>query len=100
MEFLQGNWFSLLCVGVYVVTELIRRGRKDEKMDQVIEKLDSFDEKLDDVVRNFNDHVETYNTHVANPDIHVNLNLRQMLDSKFELLHTAVRGVKETLDKM
>jgi hypothetical protein len=100
MEFLQGNWFSILTVIVIAGGWLATRAKREEKMDQVIKTMDSLDEKLDKFVVSFDDHVETYNKHVADADLHVNRNLRELLDTRFRELHTSVGLIQRTLDKM
>lgn len=100
MDFLQGNWFSILTVIVIVGGWLTTRAKREEKMDQVIKAVDGLDEKLDKFVVSFDDHVDTYNKHVADADLHVNRNLRELLDTRFRELHTSVGLIQRTLDKM
>jgi hypothetical protein len=100
MEFLQGNWFSILTVLVIVGGWFATRAKRDEKMDQVIKTVDGLDEMLDKLVISFDEHVDTYNKHVADADLHVNRNLRELLDTRFRELHTSVGLIQKTLDKM
>jgi hypothetical protein len=100
MEFLQGNWFSILTVIVIAGGWLATRAKREEKMDQVIKSMEGLDEKMDKFVESFDEHVETYNRHVADADLHVNRNLRELLDTRFRELHTSVGLIQRTLDKM
>jgi hypothetical protein len=88
MDFLQGNWFSLLCVAVYVVAELIKRGRKDQKAAGVSKKVDelavSFVKSMDTLSASFAAHERKFNDHVANSDIHVTDMLLELLKERHD----------------
>lgn len=118
MEFLQGNWFSILAVLAYAIGRLITWGRRDAKQDQTAAAVEKFEEKfdlavesmetkIDQAVTKFDEHVEAFNRHVGDPDIHVNRNLRDLFDSRFKLIEEIQRNTRidvgrlqKTLDDM
>jgi hypothetical protein len=111
MEFLQGNWFSILAVAAYVVTELVKRGKKDQKMDGVSEKLDTFVKdvmtSVQSLATSFAAHERRFNEHVANSDIHVTEMLLELLKERhdynkneFSNTRTDIQRVESMLSSM
>lgn len=99
MDFLQGNWFSLLTVISVGVGYLWRRGKRDGKMDEVISKVDGFEKvieskikqsadgvsnKIDQVTMALASHERKFNDHVANKDIHVTDMLLELLKERHD----------------
>jgi hypothetical protein len=100
MDFLQANWFQILTLAIFVGGWLISKGKRDEQMKQLIDAVKKIDEKQDETETDLAAHVQTFNTHVADPDLHVNRNLRELLDNRFRELHSSVGMIQKTLDKM
>lgn len=76
MDFLTANWFSLLMLAILVMDRAITRGKRDEKMQQVIDKVEEIETVLDEAVKRFNEHC-------TNPDIHINQILMRLFDERF-----------------
>jgi adenosine deaminase len=100
MEFLQANWFSFLMLAVLVIDRAWTRGKRDEKMQQVIDKVSEIETKLDTASENFNKHCQ-------DPDIHINKILLKLFDERFEAIkkdvgegRTDIQRVETMLQKM
>src|SRR5689334_21578571 len=86
MEFLQGNWFSILLVAVYVAERLITWAKQGERMEQMIKKVTDVEEKIDEAARTFGEHVDSFNQHVSDSSIHVTDMFQQLLHERNEYM--------------
>jgi hypothetical protein len=79
MEFLQGNWFSLLLVAAYIGERIITWAKRDAKFDRVIEKMAEADIKMERAIK-------TIDSHIADPNVHVNAILLKLFDERFDYM--------------
>lgn len=100
MEFLQNNWFSFLMLFILVMDRVWNRGKRDEKMQQVIDKVDELEGTLDSAVSQIS-------THIADPNIHITATLTELTRERNEYLKKEmtdarrdIRRIEDMLNKM
>lgn len=84
MEFLQGNWFSILTVAVIAAGWFITRGRREGKMDEVITKVDGLDKKFDKASEAFDAHEKRFNDHIGDSNMHITPTLLDLFKERHE----------------
>lgn len=65
-----------------IIDKAVTRGKRDEKMQQVIDKVDELEQRFDAAV-------EGFNKHCSNPDIHINQILLKLFDERFDTIRLA-----------
>jgi hypothetical protein len=95
MEFLQGNWFSILVIGAYVIERVVTWAKKDAQAESLAKKVEdsdgkmtaavkAIDVKMDEYLEAMSEHIKAFNLHVADTDMHITPMLIELLKERHD----------------
>jgi uncharacterized protein YydD (DUF2326 family) len=100
MEWLQANWFSLVLLAVLVIDRAITRGKRDEKMQQIIDKVDEMEDTFDAAVVKFNEHAASSSLHITPTLTELLKERNDYVKKELEDTRRDVRRIEQMLAKM